>query len=145
MNVDVFDASGNGKISVDGIADGYYAGNTPFTVSSQDTCFVFVTKDGGETFERLVASKLSEGKYSYNLYVDCEMYVAIVKAGDFNLDGKVDSADALQILRYDVGKLTDVNILQILAGNVGGNDQLINSADALQVLRYDVGKTSFGW
>ena len=49
------------------------------------------------------------------------------------------------MLRYDVGKLTDVTALQLLAGNVGGDDSVINSADTLQVLRYDVGKTGFKW
>ena len=84
-------------------------------------------------------------EYYYVVNVDSDTIVTVVKAGDFNLDGKVDSADALQILRYDVNKLTNVSALSLVAGNVAGNDQLINSADALLVLRYDVGKTSFSW
>ena len=57
----------------------------------------------------------------------------------------MDSADALQILRYDVGKLTEITKLQFLAGNIAGDDDELDSADALQILRYDVGKTKFEW
>ena len=66
------------------------------------------------------------------------MVLAIGLIGDLNLDGKVDSADALQVLRYDVGKTT-FDSLQKIAGNINV-DSRIDSADALQILRYDVGK-----
>ena len=145
LSLEVYDDKKEPGITVNGIEDGgKYSGDVEFSVSSADTCWVFISNDDGESYERLEATK-SGNEYKFSFEMDAAIKVAVVKAGDFNLDGKVDSADALQILRYDVGKLTDVNILQILAGNVGGNDQLINSADALQVLRYDVGKTSFGW
>ena len=107
---------------------------------------VLIMKDGAKSYTRLKAGAgEEENTYIFSFEADADFEIAIVKAGDFNLDGRVDSADALQILRYDVGKLTDVKILQLIAGNVSGNDSLINSADALQVLRYDVGKTSFAW
>ena len=127
--------------------DGCYSGDVGFTVASDDVCWVFVSKDNGKTYTRL---SYTGWYYYYNGYyyvvnVDSDTIVTVVKAGDFNLDGKVDSADALQILRYDVNKLTNVSALSLVAGNVGGNDSVINSADALLVLRYDVGKTSFSW
>ena len=56
----------------------------------------------------------------------------------------MDSADALQILRYDVGKYTDVSSMQIEIAKVS-NDDKVDSADALQILRADVGKTKFDW
>ena len=130
-----------------GLEDGEsYFGEVSFTVSCEQACMVLIMKDGAKSYTRLKAGAgEEENTYIFSFEADADFEIAIVKAGDFNLDGRVDSADALQILRYDVGKLTDVKILQLIAGNVSGNDSLINSADALQVLRYDVGKTSFAW
>ena len=134
-------------VVVSGLENGEsYSGTVKFTVTSKDTCWVYIMKDGAKSYTRLKASETATANcYSFSFDADKDFEIAIVKAGDFTLDGAVDSADALQMLRYDVGKLTDVTALQLLAGNVGGDDSVINSADALQVLRYDVGKTGFKW
>lgn len=62
------------------------------------------------------------------------------KYGDLNNDGKVNSSDALDVLKHSVGSklLTGDNLV---LGDVNA-DSLINSADALLVLQFAVGKIS---
>lgn len=59
--------------------------------------------------------------------------------GDVNEDQKINSADALMVLRYAV-KLVTLTDNQKAAGNVThkANNDSINSADALKILRYVV-------
>ena len=146
VNLQVYDSKDKGTIVIQRIIDGEdYEDEIFFDVSCPEPCMVLVSDDGGETYTRLEAFKSDEPDvHVFNILLESDVDVVIVKAGDFNLDGRVDSADALQMLRYDVGKLTDVSAVQLFAGNVSG-DEVIDSADALQVLRYDVGKTSFEW
>lgn len=60
--------------------------------------------------------------------------------GDVNYDGKVNSRDAVQILRYDAGNRT-FTAEEVAAANVN-QDKTANSRDAVQVLRYDAGNSS---
>ncbi len=62
------------------------------------------------------------------------------KYGDLNNDGKVNSSDALDVLKHSVGTklLTGDNLV---LGDVNA-DSFINSADALLVLQFAVGKIS---
>lgn len=62
--------------------------------------------------------------------------------GDSNLDGKVDTADAVTILKYSAG-MSDANIYFEMTSDVNG-DCLINTADAVLILKYSAGMiTSF--
>lgn len=59
--------------------------------------------------------------------------------GDVNMDGAIDSRDALLILQYSVDPVTHpLNQTQMLAANVN-KDNAINSRDALLVLQKSVG------
>lgn len=58
--------------------------------------------------------------------------------GDVNKDGKINSADALEILKYAVGTRTSID--KSIA-DVNG-DNKVNSADALKVLQIAVGSSS---
>ncbi len=58
--------------------------------------------------------------------------------GDVTGDGKINAADALEILRYAVHK-TDLTAEQKAAADLNG-DNAINAADALAVLKKAVGK-----
>ena len=119
-------------------------GKLDFTVSCDDTCLVYCLKEGADKYTRLEANKTAEDNtYSFSLDVRSNLTIYVFKKGDVNMDGLINSADALQVLRYDVGK-AKLNELQKLAADVSG-DGLINSADALLILRYDVGKAEFGW
>ena len=64
----------------------------------------------------------------------------VVKKGDCNGDGKVNSLDALQILKYSVGTLT-LNETNAKAAEVN-KDEKVNSSDALLILKYSVGNAS---
>ena len=125
-----------GDIAVDGLNDGDRRyGEAEFTAESEESCRAYISRDKGKSFERLK----DEDAFKFEVKGgDADIY--IVKAGDFNLDGKVDSTDALMILRYDVGKLEEADGLQLLTADVTG-DSKVDSADALKVLRFDVGNT----
>lgn len=68
----------------------------------------------------------------YPLYV--ELYPA-VKLGDVNMDGKVNSTDALMVLQYYAGVLSDLP--NKVAADFNG-DGKINSSDALAILVFYV-------
>ncbi|MBR3382411.1 MAG: hypothetical protein IKG85_05175 [Clostridia bacterium] len=57
--------------------------------------------------------------------------------GDVNLDGVVDSSDALLALRYAMG-LAFLEGQSLLAGDVDGNGS-VDTSDAIAILRYAVG------
>ena len=57
--------------------------------------------------------------------------------GDVNMDGTVDSADALLIMRYSMG-LASLNADQLLRGDMDGNGS-VTSADAVAVFRIAMG------
>lgn len=60
--------------------------------------------------------------------------------GDANGDGKINSADALSVLRYSVG-MVDKDFVKANADTNG--DGKINSVDALKILQVSVGLDSF--
>ncbi len=61
-----------------------------------------------------------------------------VKIGDVDGDGKVTAADALEVLKSVVGKVT-LNDIQFIAADTDGNDKA-DAADALNILKIVVGK-----
>ncbi|MCQ2484525.1 MAG: dockerin type I domain-containing protein [Clostridia bacterium] len=61
---------------------------------------------------------------------------AAPKMGDVNNDGKINSSDALEILRYSVGLAATLEYQSAADVNKDGN---INSSDALEVLLISVG------
>ena len=132
-------------MKVNYITDGCFTeGEIFFSVECDKPCYIAYSVDGGETYERLAVFDNVEMKdFGFVMNVDCDVVLAIGLIGDLNLDGKIDSADALQILRYDVGKTT-FDSLQKIAGNINVDGKL-DSADALQILRFDVGKAQFSW
>ena len=61
----------------------------------------------------------------------------VVKMGDVNGDGKVNTIDALNALRYDVD-IVSLNKYEVTALDLNG-DGKSDTLDALILLRYDVG------
>ncbi len=57
--------------------------------------------------------------------------------GDVNGDGFVDVEDAMMILQYEVGMLSDTD-LNLLVGDVSG-DGFVDVEDAMLILQYEVG------
>ena len=60
------------------------------------------------------------------------------ETGDLNGDGKVNSSDAVAILQYLAGTLSDPDSIDIRNGDVNG-DGRINSSDAVAILRHLAG------
>ena len=58
--------------------------------------------------------------------------------GDTDMNGKVNSSDALVVLQYAVGT-RDLGPARKLSGDMNG-DEKINSSDALEILQFAVGK-----
>ena len=117
-----------------------YSGIQTLYVKCKDICRVYVTTDNNN-YTRQSGSSSDENTYRYALTIDRKMTLVVVKMGDINFDGNVDSADALLILRYDVDK-ADLNDLQKKNGDIN-LDGKTDSADALMILRYDVNKAKF--
>lgn len=65
---------------------------------------------------------------------DMDVHAEYVLVGDANLDGTVDSSDALLIIRSSM-ELATLTEKQIFAGNVNG-DNTADSQDALLIIRY---------
>ncbi len=61
--------------------------------------------------------------------------------GDINGDGKINSGDAMLVLKYMVGQGEDLFETQIKNADVN-LDEEVNSADALLILRYSIGDIS---
>lgn len=61
--------------------------------------------------------------------------------GDVNGDGKINSGDAMLILKYMVGQGDDLFETQIKNADVNLDEQ-VNSSDALLILRYAIGDIS---
>lgn len=59
--------------------------------------------------------------------------------GDVNGDGSINAKDATLILRYSVGKLTNLSEYDWEAANVNADDR-VNAKDATLILRYSVKK-----
>ena len=74
---------------------------------------------------------LLDNKFEFNIYINIYRY------GDVDLDGFVNSSDALLVLRYAVSS-TDFDSNQKFYGDVN-KDSKINSTDALYILNYSVG------
>ena len=130
---------------ITGVTDGQKAsGELSFTVECDKACIVLVSDDNGETYTRIEAVKTAaENTGSFTIDVQSDILLVVARLGDVSLDGKVDSADALQILRFDVNK-AKFDAAQKLIADVS-YDGKIDSADALQILRFDVNKAKLKW
>lgn len=72
-------------------------------------------------------------------YIVSDTYT-IVKKGDVNGDSKVNSQDALLILKYCVGTAKLEKIYE--KAGYTNNDEKLNSSDALLILKYSVGNAN---
>ena len=59
-----------------------------------------------------------------------------IKNGDVNLDGKIDSSDAVAILRYVAGYTDEYFVVEYGDYN---NDGQVNSSDSVAILRHLAG------
>jgi len=117
-----------------------YSGIQTLYVKCKDICRVYATTDN-KNYTRQSGSSSDEGIYRFSISVNKPITLVVLKTGDVNFDGNIDSADALLILRNDVNK-ADLSDLQKKNGDIN-LDGKTDSADALMILRYDVGKAKF--
>lgn len=100
--------------------------------------------DGAAATAPSVPSVINNSNGTYRFYgwdvdfshvgSDLEVHAVYVLVGDVDLNGTVNSADALLAMRYAMN-IASLNGMQICAGEVT-NDASLNSADALKILRY---------
>ena len=64
------------------------------------------------------------------------------KLGDVNLDGKLNTADAVEVLRYAAG-MTTLSDAQMAVADVNA-DSKVNTADAVRLLQYSAGMCDIG-
>ncbi len=104
-------------------------------------------EDGAAAAAPSVPAVINNSNGSYRFYgwdadfssvtSDMEIHAEYVLIGDTDLNGTVNSADALLAQRYAL-HLNTLTAKQIFAGDVSGEGTL-NSADALTILRYTMG------
>ncbi len=112
-------------------------------VEGQDAVsFVHENVSEGETYIYSVAAYSNTPTYKIGEYSEEKSIVyqkvqdaTTVKRGDANGDGRINSEDALEILKYDVKLKLDKFIEAAADANKDGK---VNSEDALEVLKYDV-------
>ena len=75
-------------------------------------------------------------KATHNMTVFA-IYAKLFVSGDVNADGKVNTSDAVSILKYSAGMMTLDNT-QYNAANVN-NDDKVNTSDAVLILKYAAG------
>jgi hypothetical protein len=87
---------------------------------------------------------VTDGLANYYLLETFEEYLydygdADIEYGDVNYDGLVDAIDALEVLKFAVGKLETDDVDFEWIADVSG-DGIVDAIDALNILQYAVGK-----
>ena len=113
-------------------------------VTSDEPCILLETVDEGLTFSRINAESTGkQNKYKFKFSDVENVKVYIILAGDVDLNGVVDSNDALKIAGYVVNDslLSD---MQEKVADVNKNG-IINSTDALKIAREYSDMETIGW
>lgn len=123
---------------------GWTTGSNTFSVSSGSPCMVAVSKDGGQSYERLPATANEDGSYSFTAEdMTQDSMLAIVLLGDINGDGKVTAADATKGSAAVLNKV-ELEPLQKLAADTN-NDGKLTTADITRLRAAVLGNTSLQW
>ena len=133
----------NSGISYSGLTSGQsYNGNKTFSVTCSEACRVYYTTNSGGTYTKLSPSG-SGNTRSFTVNVNAAMTIVIVKAGDVDMSGTVNADDAMDILKYDVKKVTLTDLQKKIADVTGNN--VVNADDAMDILKKDVKKITLSW
>ena len=100
--------------------------------------YIELEKGKTYTFEISLADPTDTGTFS--LTAERRLNVDRLYVGDVNGDGDIDFADAILLLKHDVGLKKIPDYLKEIADV--NNDGDVDFADAIQVLKYDVGMES---
>ena len=113
-------------------------------VTSNEPCIVIETINNGLTFNRIVAESTGvHNKYKYKLSDAENVKAYIILAGDVDLNGIVNTTDALKIGGYVVDDST-LSEMQKIVADVNKNG-LINSTDALLIAKEYSGRETIDW
>ena len=112
------------------VSGNLYNGETTFTVECDNPCAVMYTTDG-ETYTAVACVTDDSGSRTFTINVTEEMTVVVALKGDFNLDGAVNSRDALLVNRADADTLS---ALVFIVADANG-DGAVNSRDAILINR----------
>jgi|GEM_PF-2447685 len=124
--------------------NGWTTGNNTFSVSSGTPCMVAISQDGGKTYERLPATKNSDGSYSYTAEDMTEdSTLAVMLLGDINGDGQISTADEIKGKAAVLNKV-ELEPLQKLAADVN-HDGNLTTADITRLKSTILGKVSLEW
>ncbi len=94
----------------------------------------------GESIQQVITNldKLTHARNAFDAYKEGGQPAVTIKYGDVDGNGKVTAADALEVLKSVVGKVTLTND-QSIAADTDGNSKA-DAADALNILKKVVGK-----
>lgn len=143
-DVTELDLSSNSQLVINGVyAVGSGTVGTELINTARSYTVYAVPSDGAEFLgwydenDNLVSDSASYRFYSGTVNVLYAHFEDSVLIGDVNFDGKVDSTDALLIMRHSMN-ITDFTAKQLKAGDLNG-DGLVNATDALLVMRIAIG------
>lgn len=125
-------------------AGGWSAGTNTFTVACEKPCFVAISYDGGQTYQRLSASQASSG-YSFTAErVTANTILAVGYVGDINGDGEISNSDATRLAAIYAGKRQPDTGLMELICDVNGDGEITNS-DITGLRANYAGKKQLNW
>lgn len=123
---------------------GWKAGKNTFYVSCEKACYVAISNDGGQTYQKLPATA-SDGNYAFtaeNVTADTILTVGLL--GDVNQDGKISNADITRAKALFAGKIQQPKPLDSVIADVNGSNSLTN-ADITKLKAAFAGKATLGW
>ena len=137
----------------------YYIGtegscDTECTIFDDENDCLLSDNDSGNNYNFAMYIELEKGKTytleisladptdtgTFSLAAERRLNVDKLSVGDVNGDGDIDFADAILLLKHDVGLKKIPDYLKEIADV--NNDGDVDFADAIQVLKYDVGMGS---
>lgn len=123
--------------------NGWKEGSNTFVVSCDVPCAVMISRDGGTTYERLPATKETEG---YRFSVDNmtqDTIIAVAVVGDANGDGIFSNSDITRLRAAYAGKI-ELTALQTICCDVNKDGEFTN-ADITRLQAVYAGKAEIGW
>lgn len=104
-------------------AGGFVEGENTFTVSCDNVCYVFVSNDGGTTYERIAATANANGGYDFTADLTAESKIVVRLFGDLNGNGALQPNDVTMLKRIIKGTYSADGIATALA-DLNGNGAL---------------------
>ncbi|MBQ3095561.1 MAG: leucine-rich repeat protein [Clostridia bacterium] len=123
--------------------DGWLEGENTFSVSASNPCYVAVSNDNGESYERIPATEQQDG-YQFTADVagdDTKVTVGVV--GDANGDGLLAENDSKLALQA-VTEISDIGSIGEIATDLD-DDGTVTAREARLVLQAASGKESLEW